>query len=86
MNFVSIGFVEDCEGLTRNYIARIHGILVLDESKAVHELDLLDRTSAMSGEMSLYISLGSYVEVSMVRASRVFDAREVRDWGCDAAG
>lgn len=52
-------------GLTRNDITGIHGILVFDESKAVHELDLGDLSSAMSVEMGLDISFGSYGVVSI---------------------
>ena len=51
-------------GLTRNDITGIHGILVFDESKAVHELDLGDLSSAMSVEVGLDISFGSYGVVS----------------------
>jgi hypothetical protein len=44
--------------LTRDDVARIHGVLVLDEAKAVHELDLGDFASAMSLEMGLDFGLG----------------------------
>lgn len=46
--------------LTRDDVAGIHGVLVLDETKAIHQLDLSDLTSAMGGEMSLNIGLGSF--------------------------
>jgi hypothetical protein len=49
---------------TRNNIARIHGILVLDKAEAVHEFNLFDNTSAMGGEVTLDISLGSCDTVS----------------------
>jgi len=44
--------------LTRNHIACIHGILVLNESKAIHELDLGDLPCAMGVEMGFDIGLG----------------------------
>ena len=53
-------------GLTRNDITGIHGILVFDESKAIHELDLGDLSSPMSVEMGLDVSFGSYGIVSKV--------------------
>jgi hypothetical protein len=48
---------EQC-GHTGNHIAGIHSILVLNESEAIHELDLGDLSCAMSVEMGLDISLG----------------------------
>lgn len=67
---VSYSFLKRVGGIiTRNYISSIHGILVLDESKAVHELDLLDRTGAMGGEMGLNVSLGGYSKISIVTIS-----------------
>jgi hypothetical protein len=51
-------------GLTRNDITGIHGILVFDEPEAIHELDLGDLSGAMSVEMGLDISFGSYRAVS----------------------
>lgn len=45
------------KGLTWNDIPGIHGILVFNESKAAHELDLGDLTSTMSGKMGLDICL-----------------------------
>ena len=47
-------------GLTRNDITGIHGILIFDESKAVHEFDLGDLSSAVGVEMGLDISFGGY--------------------------
>lgn len=38
----------------------VHCIFVLDEAKAVHELDLGDLASAMGVEVVLNIGLGSY--------------------------
>jgi hypothetical protein len=46
-------------GHTGNHIARIHRILVFDESEAIHEFDLGDLSSAMGVEVGLDISLGS---------------------------
>jgi hypothetical protein len=57
-------------GLTRNNITGIHGILVLDESKAIHELDLGDLSSAMSVEMGLDVGFGSYRVISRVNSLR----------------
>jgi hypothetical protein len=42
---------------TWDYVPCVHGILVLDEAKAIHELDLGDLSSSMLGEMSLNIGL-----------------------------
>jgi hypothetical protein len=47
-------------GQTRNDITGIHGILVLDESEAIHELNLGDLSGAMGVEMGLDISFCSY--------------------------
>ena len=47
-------------GLTRNNVTGIHGILVFDESEAIHELDLGDLSGAMSVEVGLDISLGGW--------------------------
>ena len=44
--------------LTRNDVARVHRVLVLDEAEAIHELDLGDLASAMGREMGLDIGLG----------------------------
>lgn len=43
---------------TRHNIARVHGILVLNEAEAIHQLDLSDLSSAMGRKMGLDISLG----------------------------
>jgi len=42
----------------RNDIAGIHRILILNETEAVHELDLGDLSGAMSVEVALDICLG----------------------------
>ena len=44
---------------TRNDIASIHSILVLDKAEAIHELDLGDLSRAMSVEVGFDISLSS---------------------------
>ena len=44
--------------LTRNDIFSIHGIFILDEAEAIHELDLLDGASAMSGEVFFDVLFG----------------------------
>jgi hypothetical protein len=38
-----------------DHITRIHGILIFDEAKAIHELDLLDASGAMSTKQFLHI-------------------------------
>lgn len=50
--------------LTRNDIASIHCVAVLDEAEAIHELDLSDLTGAMGLEVVLNIGLGSYGSIS----------------------
>lgn len=45
--------------LTRDNILSVHGILVLDETEAVHQLDLGDFSGSMSRKVSLNIGLGS---------------------------
>jgi hypothetical protein len=57
--------------LTWHNIPRIHGILVLDEAEAVHELDLCDLTGAMGREVSLDIGLGSWGRTSASTGSVV---------------
>ena len=44
---------------TWDYITSVHGVLVLDETEAIHELNLSDLASAMGVEMVLNIGLGS---------------------------
>jgi hypothetical protein len=48
---------------TRYDIARVHGVLVLDEAKAIHELNLGDLAGAMGVEVVLNIGLGSYIHM-----------------------
>jgi hypothetical protein len=45
---------------TRNNIASVHFVFILDEAEAVHELDLLDGTATMLGEVILHFGLGCY--------------------------
>lgn len=45
---------------TRDNVARIHGVFVLDEAEAIHELDLGNLAGAMCVEVVLNIGLGSY--------------------------
>ena len=44
--------------LTRYDVARIHGIFILNEAKAVHKLDLGNLASAMSRKVTFNILLG----------------------------
>lgn len=46
--------------LTRNNVARIHGILILNEAEAIHELDLRNLAGAMGTEVSLDLGLGDF--------------------------
>lgn len=43
----------------RDNILSVHGILVLDETEAVHQLDLGDFSGSMCRKVSLNIGLGS---------------------------
>jgi len=45
-------------GLTRDDITRVHGILVFDKTKAIHELDLGDLTGTVGSEVIFDILLG----------------------------
>lgn len=45
--------------LTWDNVAGIHGILILDEAKTIHELNLCNFSGAMFREMRLDIGLGS---------------------------
>lgn len=56
--------------LTRNHIASVHRVVVLNETKAIHELDLGDGAGAMGLEMILDIFFGDWSsEVSGQRGS-----------------
>ena len=44
--------------LTRNDIRRVHGVVILDEAKAIHELHLRDVAGAMGLEVFEDIFLG----------------------------
>lgn len=56
--------------LTWDYISGIHGILVLNETEAIHELDLGYFAGSMGSEVSLDIGLGSYRKSSSQRLHR----------------
>ena len=43
---------------TWHNVARVHRILIFDEAKAVHELDLHDLSSAVSVEMRFNVRFG----------------------------
>jgi hypothetical protein len=45
--------------LTWHHVSGVHGVLVLDEAEAVHELDLGDFTGPMGSEVLFNIGLGS---------------------------
>lgn len=45
-------------GLTRHNITGIHGILILDEAEAIHQLDLGDLSRPMGVEVFFDILLG----------------------------
>ena len=49
-----------CKILTRYYIARVHGVFVLDKAEAIHKLNLGNLARAMGVEVVLNIGLGSY--------------------------
>jgi len=52
-------------------IPGVHGVLILNEAEAVHNLDLCDLAGAMLGEMSLDVGLGRmFGQVAQVKASR----------------
>jgi len=56
--------------LTRYDVARIHGIFVLDEAEAVHELDFGNLASAMSRKVTLNILFGDCAIESVELAMR----------------
>lgn len=62
--------MEEKGRLTRNDVSGIHRILVFDEAKAVHQLDLGDFSGAMSRKVSLDIGLGSCRESESVGIQR----------------
>lgn len=49
-----------CKIRTRYYVARIHGVFVLDKAEAIHKLNLGNLAGAMGVEVVLNIGLGSY--------------------------
>jgi len=57
--------------LTRNDVTRIHGVLVLDETKAIHEFDLSDFAGAMGLEVAFDFCLcGIAGKVAQIKACR----------------
>lgn len=55
---------------SRNYVTRVHCILVLDEAEAIHQLNLSDLAGAVGLEMGLYLGLGGIArQVAQVEAS-----------------
>lgn len=46
--------------LTWNDVTGIHGILILNEAEAVHQLDLRDLSGAMGTEVCLDVGLGDF--------------------------
>lgn len=43
--------------LTRDDVAGVHGVLVLDESKPIHEFDLGNFTRSMGGKVAFDVGL-----------------------------
>lgn len=64
--------------LTRNDVPRVHGILVLDEAEAVHELDLGDLASAMGCKVAFNIGLGGCGGWDWQSATRII--QEEKRW------
>jgi len=55
--------------LTWNDVTRVHGIFVLNEAKAVHQLDLSDLAGAMGLKVCLDVRFGSIAgQVAQVQA------------------
>jgi hypothetical protein len=55
----------------RNDVTSVHGVLVLNEAEAIHELDLSNLASAMGLEVALDVCLGGIAgEVTQVKARR----------------
>ena len=46
--------------LTRNNVAGVHSILILDKPEAVHKLDFGDLAGAMSRKVGFHIGLGCF--------------------------
>lgn len=67
---VSICYSNSSEQVfTWDDVARIHGVLVLDEAEAIHEFDLGDLASSVSLEMGLDVCFGSIAgEVPQIEA------------------
>lgn len=64
-------FANGTSRLTRNDVTRVHSVLVLDEAKTVHELDLSDLAGAMGLEVALDFRLGGIAgKVAQIQACR----------------
>jgi hypothetical protein len=61
--------------LTWDNVPGVHGILVLDETEAIHELDLGDLASAVRGEVRLDIGLGSWVPLASTSPGSCWQGR-----------
>lgn len=60
----SVSLIDPTQGHsthTRHHILGVHGILVLQEAKALHKFDLCDLASTMRVKMVLDVGLGSYM-------------------------
>lgn len=77
---VSCGGVRARGGqLTRHNVTGVHGILVLDEAEAIHELDLDNLAGAMGRKVGLNIGLGSYRRGVRRQSLSAHTRRRVRD-------
>jgi hypothetical protein len=47
---------------TRDHVAGIRGVFVLDEAEAIHQFDLHDFAGAMGGEVGFNVGLCSYAK------------------------
>ena len=58
--------VVDCI-LTRHDIPSVHGVFILDESEAIHELDFRDLSCAMLSEVRLDVLLRGWEDGQLPR-------------------
>lgn len=65
--------------LTGHNVTGVHGILVLDEAEAIHELDLDNLAGAMGRKVGLNIGLGSYRRGVRRQSLIAHTRRRVRD-------
>jgi hypothetical protein len=68
--------------LTWNNIPSIHGIFILDESKAIHQLDLGDLARFVGSKVGFNIGLGGWEDVSDFVAT----SSQVEIYGSPARG